>query len=233
MIDVVNREIVKYLDRVDLQQLIQSHTEGKEPLCDPVYSNEKIYANELRLRENYSSDFIRLGLNVGESNIGKVCKLRGIKMSALVRLIIVRYVDEYQALSFYQLLSLTNIEKDDLVSFNIGVDMYNRFTEICKQKDITKSYFLKIMTIRYLKRIEYNNDGCIVNSDSEFPENEVKKEELRGESKCVKLVLGTSEKNGLKSACQSRGIYPSYLFRLMIRRFTENPSRYEFVELGS
>lgn len=229
MTTVLNREIAEYLDRVDWSDLIRSRIEGKSPPSDPIYLNEKVSENEAKAEEAYSSSHIRFGLEA-KSDLQKVCNLRGIVMSSLVRLMVVRYVEKSQSLPLSQNIDLSDTDTNDFFGFNLPVDIDKKFKEACKQKGISKSRFLRLMASQYLERVKWNDDQRPINDDPEFPESEVKEEGLEGEFKFTHIVLNKAEKNKIALVCRGRGIRPSSLFRLMITRFIENPNEFQFDE---
>lgn len=229
MTTVLNREIAEYIDRVNWEELIKSRAEGSSPPSDPLYCNEEISANEAKAKEAYSSDHIRFGLQ-SKSLLQKVCNLRGIVMSALIRLIIFRYVEASQSLPVSQNIDLSHTEENDFFGFNLPVDIDKKFKEACKKKYISKSCFLRLMASQYLERVKWSVDQRPINDDSEFPAREVKEEELEGEFKFTHVVLNKAEKNKIALVCRGRGVRPSSLFRLMIMRFIENPNEFRFNE---
>lgn len=223
MTAVLKREILAYLDRVDWKDLIQARIEGRESPDDSVYSNKDVAANEEKSRQA-TSDHIRFGLSKDEkSNLQKVSNLRGIVMSALVRLMIVRYVDEGASPLNASQFDFSDTSKD-FFGFNLPVEVDREFKEACKKCGVSKSRVLRNFLARYLERVQWSEEYQPLNDDPEFPASEVKDEELSGKFKFTHIVLDKASKNKIELACRSRGIRPSSLFRLMICRFIENPS---------
>ncbi len=236
MTAVLKREIAAYLDRVNWTELIQFRLEKSKSTqsqisSDPIYPNAEVFANEEKARGANSSDHIRFGLDKDEkSKLQKVCNLRGLVMSALVRLMIVRYVENGLSSPLEQSFDPSDSESNDFFGFNLSVKMDKEFKRVCNEYKISKSRVLRLLSSQYLDRVKWSDDQRPLNDDSEFPASEVKDEELEGDFKFSHVVLNKAQKNKLALVCRRRGVRASSLFRLMIARFIENPKQFRFDE---
>lgn len=239
MTAVLRQEILAYLDRVNWSELIQSRLENdKSNLAeqkipsDSVYSNEEARVNEAKAKGS-SSDHIRFGLGKDEkSKLIKVCNLRGVVMSALIRLMITRYIAEGSP-SAQPKIDFTDGRKKDFFGFNLPIEIDRDFKKACDKHGVSKSRVVRFLLGKYLERVQWSEELRPLNDDSEFPAEQIREEELVGEFKFTHIVLDKASKNKFELACRGRGVRPSSLFRLMIARFIQDPSAFKELESES
>lgn len=233
MTAVLRQEILAYLDRVDWKELIQSRLQNWDaPPSDSVYSNEEARINEAKAKGS-SSDHIRFGLGKDEkSKLLKVCNLRNIVMSALIRLMITRYVNKGEKISKISQLKVdfTDSRTKDFLCFNLPIKVGRDFKKACDKYGVSQSRVLRVLLNQYLERVQWSKGLKPLNDDPEFPVDQIKEEELVGEFKFTHIVVDKASKNKFELACRGRGVRPSSLFRLMIARFIQNPLAFNELE---